>query len=89
MIGNENPSSVGLAIPNVGINGGPGGSVVTVLEGFEIAPVPTAFVASTVKVYAVPGLSFETVNSPDPDCSIVEVVAQIREEHPVGLAMPV
>lgn len=89
MIGKVKPSSVGLAVPNAGMSGGPGGSVVTELEGLEIAPVPTAFVASIVNVYVVPGLSLEIVNSPDPDCSIVEVVAQIREEHPVGLAIPV
>ena len=50
-------ATLAWALPPVAITfvGDPGGPVgVTLVEGFDGAPVPIAFVATTVKVYAVP-----------------------------------
>jgi hypothetical protein len=44
-----------VAVPIVGAPGTPAG--VTLFDGADAGPVPTAFVAVTVKVYAVPLVS--------------------------------
>jgi hypothetical protein len=51
--------SPGAAVTLVGAPGGPVG--LTVLDGADAEPVPIAFVAVTVKVYAVPLVSPVTV----------------------------
>jgi hypothetical protein len=50
-----------VALTAVGAAGAVGAVGVTELEGAEGSPLPTALVAVTVNVYAVPGVSPEIV----------------------------